>query len=167
MKSSARDIFVVGLRNAHSMEIQARDQMERQAQRLNDYPEVKARVIRHLEETKVQLQRLEQCLEGCGESPLTIKEMAQSFTGNAMAIANVVAGDEILKDTFANNAFKHFEIAAYKSLLAICSAAGAEGAKPLLEQSLSEERRMADWIDANLEKVTLQYLEAEQRRLAA
>ena len=84
-----------------------------------------------------------------------------------MAIANVVAGDEILKDTFANNAFEHFEIAAYKSLLAICSAAGAEGAKPLLEQSLSEERRMADWIDANLEKVTLQYLEAEQRRLAA
>ena len=68
---------------------------------------------------------------------------------------------------FRQNAFAHFEIAAYKSLLAMCSAAGAEGAKPLLEQSLSEERRMADWIDANLEKVTLQYLEAEQRRLAA
>ena len=52
------------------MEIQARDQMERQTQRLNDYPEVKARVIRHLEETKVQLQRLEQCLEGCGRIPV-------------------------------------------------------------------------------------------------
>jgi ferritin-like metal-binding protein YciE len=32
-----------------------------------------------------------------------------------MTIAHVMAGDEILKDAFAHNAFQHFEIAAYKS----------------------------------------------------
>lgn len=36
--TTARDIYVVGLRNAHAMEIQARELMERQSERLGDYP---------------------------------------------------------------------------------------------------------------------------------
>jgi ferritin-like metal-binding protein YciE len=31
--------------------------------------------------------------------------------GNLAAMANASAGDEILKNTFANNAFEHYEIA--------------------------------------------------------
>jgi ferritin-like metal-binding protein YciE len=41
-----------------------------------------------------------------------------------------MAGDEILKNTFANNALEHFEIAAYKSVLALCPAAGMVSARP-------------------------------------
>jgi ferritin-like metal-binding protein YciE len=52
MASTARDIFVVGLRNAHSMEVQARELMERQSERLTDYPEVQAKVRAHLRETE-------------------------------------------------------------------------------------------------------------------
>lgn len=44
MTQTARDIFVVGLRNAHAMEIQARELTERQSERLDDYPEVKEKV---------------------------------------------------------------------------------------------------------------------------
>ena len=82
--------------------------------------------------------------------------------GNMMAMAHTVADDEILKNTFANNAFENFEIAAYKSLLALCGAAGAADAKPLLEASLKEEQQMAAWIDANVEKVTMDYLARQQ-----
>src|SRR3954462_2564840 len=120
MTQTARDIFVVGLRNAHAMEIQARELMERQSERLDDYPEVKAKVAAHLHETNEQLKRLEQCLEACGESTSTLKDTAQSVMANAMAMAHSMAGDEILKNTFANNAFENFEIATYKSLLALC-----------------------------------------------
>lgn len=70
-----------------------------------------------------------------------------------------MSGDEILKNTFANNAFENFEIAAYKSLLALCGAASASEARGLLEQSLQEEMRMAEWVDANVEKVTLQFVQ--------
>ena len=45
--------------------------------------------------------------------------------GNLAAMANASAGDEILKNTFANNAFEHYEIAAYKSLIKLCERAGA------------------------------------------
>jgi ferritin-like metal-binding protein YciE len=84
---------------------------------------------------------------------------------NMQAMAHAVAVDEILKNTFANNAFENFEIAAYKSLLALCGAAGVTEAKGLLETSLHEEQRMAAWIDSNVEKVAMEYL-AHQRQAA-
>ncbi|WP_456710794.1 ferritin-like domain-containing protein [Bradyrhizobium sp. USDA 4452] len=162
MTQTARDIFVVGLRNAHAMEIQARELMERQSERLDGYPEVKQKLANHLEETKVQLARLEKCLETCGETTSTLKDATQSVAANMMAMAHSMAGDEVLKNTFANNAFEHFEIAAYKSLLALCPAAGMEAARAPLEASLREEESMAAWIDANVEKVTMDYVAHEK-----
>ena len=163
MANKARDIFIVGLRNAHAMEVQARELMERQTQRLGDYPEVQGKVSQHLEETQAQLLRLEELLKGLGETTSTLKDTAQSVMANMMAIAHAAAGDEILKNTFANNAFEHFEIAAYKSLLALCDKSGVQGARAPLEASLKEEERMAAWIDANVEKVTRDYVDHEQR----
>jgi ferritin-like metal-binding protein YciE len=166
MTSTARDIFVIGLRNAHAMETQARELMERQSERLDDYPEVKAKVASHLNETNEQLRRIEQCLEACGESTSTLKDTTQSVVANTMAMAHSMAGDEILKNTFANDAFEHYEIAAYKSLLALCRAAGVDNARSLLEASLKEEERMADWVESNVEKITLEYVDHQQRRAA-
>jgi ferritin-like metal-binding protein YciE len=163
MSTTAKTIFVTGLRNAHAMEIQARELMERQSERLDDYPEVKAKVTQHLAETKEQLKRLEQCLEACGESNSTLKDMAQSVVANTMAMTHAMASDEILKNTFANNAFEHFEIAAYKSLITLSESAGQSSARPLLEANLAEEERMAAWIDSNVAKVTQAYLANETR----
>lgn len=166
MSKTARDLFVVGLRNAHAMEIQARELMERQSERLDDYPEVKAKVSAHLRETNAQLSRLEKCLEDCGESTSSLKDTTQSMMANMQAMVHSMAGDEILKNTFANDAFEHFEIASYKSLLALCGPAGVEAARAPLQQSLQEEERMANWVESNVEKVTLDYLAHEQRQAA-
>ncbi|WP_407179754.1 ferritin-like domain-containing protein [Bradyrhizobium sp. STM 3562] len=166
MSNKARDIFIVGLRNAHAMEIQARELMERQSERLDEYPDVKAKVSSHLKETNDQVKRLEKCLEACGESTSSLKDTAQSAAANMQAMAHSMAGDEILKNTFANDAFEHFEIAAYKSLLALCGPAGMDSARASLEQSLKEEERMAAWVESNVEKVTMDYLQHEQRQAA-
>src|SRR3954465_6924612 len=106
MASTAREIFVTGLRNAHAMETQARELMERQSERLTDYPDVKARVQTHLGETEGQMKRLQQCRSPFGETTSTIKDTAQSLMGNMMAMGHSVAGGEILKNIFANNAFE-------------------------------------------------------------
>src|SRR3981189_725246 len=86
MAQTARDIFVVGLRNAHAMETQARELMERQSERLDEYPEVKAKVTAHLQETNEQLKRLEQCLDSLGEGTSTLKDTAQSVMANVLAM---------------------------------------------------------------------------------
>jgi ferritin-like metal-binding protein YciE len=166
MANTARDIFIVGLRNAHAMETQARELMERQSERLDEYPEVKSRVASHLSETNEQLRRLEQCLEACGETASTLKDTAQSVVANVTAMGHLMADDEILKNTFANDAFEHYEIAAYKSLLTLCRVAGEDSARPLLEASLKEEERMAAWVEANVEKVTMQYVDIQGRQAA-
>lgn len=161
MAQDAREIFVTGLRNAHAMETQAREMMERQSERLDDYPEVKARVQQHLRETEGQLKRLDECLSACGESASMLKDTTQSFMGNMAALAHTVMPDEILKNTFANNAFEHFEIAAYKSLLALADMAGFGSTKPLLQASLKEEEAMAAWIDQNIDSVTRSYVQSQ------
>jgi ferritin-like metal-binding protein YciE len=166
MAQTPRDLLVVGLRNAHAMEVQARELMERQSERLEDYPEVKAKLAEHLRETNEQLQRLEKCLEDCGESTSTLKDTAQSVIANVMAVAHAMAGDEVLKNTFANNAFENYEIAAYKSLLALCRAAGISALREPLETSLKEEQQMAAWIDVNVEKITMEYVSREQQQAA-
>jgi ferritin-like metal-binding protein YciE len=154
----ARDLLVTGLRNAHGMEVQARELMQRQCERLGDYPEVQARVRQHLAETIQQLHRLEKCLDACGETASVFKDTLMSAFGNLTAIGHAAADDEILKSTFANEAFEHYEIAAYKSLLTLCGQAGLDGLQPALRQSLAEEQRMAAWLDEHVEEVTLSYL---------
>ena len=162
MTEIARNIFVTGLRNAHAMEIQARELMERQSERLDDYPEVKRRITQHLEETRMQIERLERCLDQCGESTSTLKDTAQSFVANTMALMHSATEDEILKNTFANNAFENFEIAAYKSLLELCKEADASFAREPLLLSLKEEQAMADWVGQNVENVTRQFVAHQQ-----
>ena len=163
----ARDVFVVGLRNAHAMEVQARELMERQSERLTDFPKLQVRVRQHLSETNEQLRRLEQCLDALNESHSTLKDAAMSTLANLAALGHAVAGDEILKNTFANNAFEHYEIAVYKALLVLAKQSGASSTEPPLRQSLEEEHRMAAWIEDNIEDITLSYLAEEERKKTA
>jgi ferritin-like metal-binding protein YciE len=76
-----------------------------------------------------------------------------------------MAGDEVLKNTFANSALENYEIAAYKSLLAMAEQAGAQ-MKTVLEDSLREEERMAAWVDKSVAKITLDYIQKEERATA-
>jgi ferritin-like metal-binding protein YciE len=48
MNQAVRDLFVTGLRNAHAMERQAEEMMERQTARMIDYPDLQARCCEHL-----------------------------------------------------------------------------------------------------------------------
>ncbi|WP_159716202.1 ferritin-like domain-containing protein [Geminicoccus flavidas] len=156
---AVRSIFVDGLRNAHALENQALSIMNRQLDRLEKYPEVAQRLRSHVEETNGQIGRLQQILESLNESHSTMKDLGASFMGNMAALGHTVAGDEILKNSFANFAFENYEIAAYKSLIEIAQRGGFQNAIPLLEASLKEEQAMAAWMDQNLSAVTDRYLQ--------
>jgi ferritin-like metal-binding protein YciE len=49
----------------------------------------------------------------------------------------------------------------------LCGPAGAESSRAILEQSLKEEEAMAAWVDENVPKVTLAYLERERAAASA
>jgi ferritin-like metal-binding protein YciE len=167
MPERAKELLVVGLRNAHAMENQAQELLERQIGRTDDYPEVKKRLQDHLRETLAQKKRLESALETMDSSPSALKDAALSFGANLMAMGHAVANDEILKNTFGNAALENYEIAAYKSLIALCQKAGVRGFVTDLRQSLEEEERMAKWVYDNVEEVTQKFAALEEKKAAA
>lgn len=112
MTTDARGIYVTALKNTHAIELQALQIMERRVERLKHYPEMKGALRSHIEETHGQRDRLEKALESLQESPSTVKEGFLGFVGNMMALGHTPAQDEILKNSFANQAFENFEIAA-------------------------------------------------------
>jgi ferritin-like metal-binding protein YciE len=166
MAERAMELYVTGLKNAHAMEREAQELLERGIQRLTDYPELVTRMREHLAETKEQLRRLNKLLADQGASSSVIKDTLLATGANVTAMANSMANDEVLKNSFASNALEAFEIAAYKSLMAMAEHAGVR-VKKLLSESLREEVRMAAWLDDNIEKVTLEYLRKEEEKAAA
>jgi ferritin-like metal-binding protein YciE len=132
-----KTLFITGAVNLHAVEKQALSIMTPQIARIEHYPEIADRLQAHIEETNAQIGRLDEILATFDTSGSVLKDAGLSFTGSMAAISHSVAGDEILKNSFANYAFEHFEIAAYKSL--------------------REEQSMAQWIDEALPMITRRY----------
>lgn len=153
-QNHAHDIYVAGLRNAHAMEKQALSIMQPQVTRLSHYPDLSQRLESHISETEEQINRLDLILERLGESNSAIKDTLLSATGSMAAMGHAAASDEVLKNSMANLAFENFEIAAYLSLLTSARLAGDTASVQALEQSLEEERRMADWVEKHIPSVT-------------
>lgn len=162
MTTTAHDLFITGLKNAHAMENQALSIMKPQVARNENYPEIEAQLNIHIAETEEQIERLEAILDSLGEDRSALKDLALSLAGTFAAVGHTVAPDEILKNSMANFAFENFEIAAYKSLIALAEASGNDDAIDELELSLNEEFDMAEWLDDNIEEVTLQFLELKE-----
>jgi ferritin-like metal-binding protein YciE len=156
---TARQIYVTGLRNQHAIENQAIELLERQIGRLENYPEMSDRMRQHLEESKQQATRIEGLLADMNTSHSTLKDMVTSFMGNVAALGHAPASDEVVKNTFANYAFEHYEIAAYQGLLVVADAAGQQVSTSVLQQSLKEEQAMAKWIEDHLKPTMLRYIE--------
>lgn len=171
MANSAQDVlrneFVTGLVNIHAVEKQAMQLMQRQIERTREYPEVAARLRRHLDETNMQHERLDKLLAQFGTTPSAFKDFMMQASANMGALMHAAADDEILKNTFANAAFENFEAASYESLIAMAEAAGYQDAVTPLKQSLQEERDMAQWVHDNVEMVTRRYLELKGAGLKA
>ncbi|TCN33344.1 uncharacterized protein DUF892 [Sinorhizobium americanum] len=54
------------LRDAHAIEEQAITMLTSQSERLENYPELKAQIDKHLRETRDQVAMLDRCLERTG-----------------------------------------------------------------------------------------------------
>ncbi len=167
MEQQARDLFITGCKNAHAMERNAQEMLERQIASLGDrqYTELKARLREHLAETKQQLGRLEKILADLDSSPSMVKDTVEALSANMVAMAQSMAGDAVLKNSFASAALESYEIAAYNSLLFIADQAGIR-VKTMLEESLREEERMLQWLNKNVEAVTLEFLKKEEKAAA-
>jgi ferritin-like metal-binding protein YciE len=164
----ARREMLRGLRNAHAMEQQSIEMMERMTERLENYPQLRDQVARHLEESRQQQALIERTLEELGDSPSALKDAVLGLVQNMQAMVHAATPDEVLKYTFTGYAFEHFEIAAYRALIVMAHAAGVERVAQTAEQILRQEEEMAGWLERRLPEIVGEYLHllssGEQKR---
>jgi ferritin-like metal-binding protein YciE len=105
---SIRNIFITGLENAHALEKEAIQLMQRQVERFENYPEMSDLLRMHIAETEGQIRRLDEMLHIFGADRSLLKDMATQFMANMAAAGHMPMADEVLKNTFANYAFENF-----------------------------------------------------------
>lgn len=153
------ELYHAGLRNMHALEMTAIEMTKRQIERLEHYPEMAARLQQHFTESEEQARRLETILERHGSNSSSAKNTVTSIMGNVAAALHTPASDEVLKNTFANYAFEHQEIAAYKSLIVMAERVGDSVSVGSLRQSLAEEEAMAEFIQGQIVPTTNRYMQ--------
>lgn len=133
--------------------------LKAQAARIEHYPELKARIEQHIEETLGQQALLEGCITRLGSSPSRLKDAMGKVAAMGQAIGGMVASDEIVKGSMAGYVFEHMEIASYRTLIAAAEALGDQETRAACERILVEEEAMARWLQDHLPDVTRQFLE--------
>ena len=155
------------LRDAHAMEEQAITMLSSEARRIENYPELKAQIERHLSETERQRDRLEACIERHNGGASAIKDTMAKMTAFGQAMSGLFVGDEVVKLGLVLSTFEHMEIASYRILIATAEEAGDQETKRVCEEILREEEAMAKWAEDNLEPLTRAFLAREMEGASA
>lgn len=150
------------LRDAHAMEEQAEQMLSALASRIENYPDLKSQVERHLDETRQQAKRVRACIERRDGSTSTLKDTAGKIMATMQGMSGVFAGDEIMKGTLASYTFEHMEIVSYRVLAEAANIVGDEETERVCLEIMAEEQAMADWLLENCTEIARQYLSREE-----
>jgi ferritin-like metal-binding protein YciE len=116
-------------------------------------PELKARLEQHLGETEGHVERLGQAFEAIGEkaraekcpAAIGLKEEHDSFKTEEKPSKQIMEAF----DLGSGLRVEHYEIAAYRTAIAIATAMGEEECAAILQESLDEEMEMASFLETN------------------
>lgn len=146
------------LRDAHAMEKQAESMLKSMARRIDHYPDLRARIEQHVNETENQISVLEEILDRNGISHSVLKDSMSKMAALGQSIGGMFPSDEIVKGAISGYVFEQFEIACYTSLLAAAQKAGDTASIPAIEGILAQEQEMADWLIRHIPQTTDQFL---------
>jgi len=135
LKEDLKDVY-----NAENQLIKALPKMAKNATN----PQLKEAIQTHLEETKEQVERLEQVMEmlGMPARGKTCKAM-QGLLEEGKEVMDEDAEDDVMDAALIGAAQKveHYEIATYGTLCTYADLLGLKDAKRLLGQNLEEEKK--------------------------
>ncbi|HTO19962.1 MAG TPA: DUF892 family protein [Pseudomonas sp.] len=156
--TTIQDNLLDWLRDAHAMEQQAENMLSSQVERLEHYPQLRARIQQHLEETHQQRAQLETCLRRLGSSPSTLKDLSAKIMAFGQGMAGMVMSDEVVKGAMSGYVFENMEIASYTVLIEAAKVAGDAETQRVCESILQQEVAMSDWLRAHLPELTQAFL---------
>lgn len=116
-------------------------------------PQMKARLEQHVGETEEQITRLERAFQAIGEkakaetceAAIGLRDEHDSFKSEEEPSKPILEAF----DLGSGLRVEHYEIAAYRSAIAIAKILGEEECVSILERSLAEEVEMANFLEKN------------------
>lgn len=156
--TSPRDTLIDWLRDAHASKESRLQNLERQIEHYDAYPDLVSKLREHAQQSRTQASELEQCLKQLGESPSTVKEGASKFASMVQNLATSISPDDVVKHCIANESYAEFEAASFASLAAAAEQCGEADIARLCTRMHEDERRMVDWLRSYVPTVTRAYL---------
>ncbi|KQR50125.1 ferritin-like domain-containing protein [Acidovorax sp. Leaf160] len=136
------DLLLHELSDTYSAEKQMTKSLPRMARAANDI-ELAQAFLDHLEETRAQVERIDQVVELLGLKLKRIKCAAmEGLVEEGKDLIDGIEKGPVLDVALIGAAQKveHYEIASYTTLITLASKLGYTAALPLLEASLAEEK---------------------------
>jgi ferritin-like metal-binding protein YciE len=138
-----QELAVHSLKDLYSAETQILQALPKMVEAAS-HPELKSAFSQHLEETRTQVQRLEQIFEHLGQSPggVTCKGMQGLITEGQEVVE--AGGDPDVRDAgliAAAQKVEHYEIAGYGTACVFARLLGHNDALQLLKQTINEEEQ--------------------------
>ena len=150
---TVQDLFVEELRDIYHAERQITKALPKMAKAASS-PELKQAFELHLEQTRGQIERLDQVFEQLDVAKRGKKcEAMEGLLEEARATMEEIEDEGVLDTGMIINAQKveHYEIAGYGSLVALAKQLGHDQAASLLAETLAEEKQT----DQTLSKLAL------------
>jgi len=162
-----RERLLEWLRDAHAMEEQAEQMLSSTAKRLDDYPDLQAKLEEHLQATRGQARRIKGCIQRLGSSTSMVKDVAGRMIAIGQGLSGMFVSDVEVKAALAVYTFEHMEVGSYRILIEAAELAGDAHTKAVCEEILREEEAMAAWLAGQLASVTRQHVMRESAPAAA
>ena len=161
MTDSPKERLRAWLEDAYAMEQEAETMLKAMAGRIENYPELRARIESHVEETKLQARQVGDCILQLGGSLPDAKGTLAKAMATVHAMGNAMMSDEVAKGVGISYAFEHMEVATYRALVIAARRAGEDAIAQACESIQRQEQDMADWLFEHQPAVIEAFLERE------
>lgn len=143
------------LSDAYLMERSIAEVLETHVSASDQHPELHARILQHLQETRNHERMVEDCLKRLGGSAPTIKAGVSSFLGQMKGFSDAMGEDELVKDSIMDYSTEHFEMATYKAIIVAAEAENDPETADTCRKIILDEEDMARFLDEHLAEVTV------------
>lgn len=157
------DLFAMQLgemMNAETTFIQGMREMEQKVQQ----PQLKQSIQSHIRQTETQVENLRKAIQKLGKEPQDVeckpaKGLVEGFRTNVQAIpqggAAKQSGANLIDNVAVMNAanVEHFEIGAYRGLIASAQRLGKNDVVPLLQDNLRMEETQAKQVEDMMQRL--------------
>lgn len=113
-----REHLLDWLRDAHAMEHQTETLLKGQAERMNDYPELKSLIQVHRDTTLSHQEVIRSCINRLGGETSSIKDITGKILATGQNLIGSAMSDEVIKGAMTLYVFSHIAISSYTVIIA-------------------------------------------------